>query len=183
MDAADASRTVTLRLTAIHNLFQTHEIDPFLGDNIEESGIDQLLDALKARRRVASHVDRIVIRLPERAIEPDLVAKVRAALIAYCNAQIRLCEQKKREIHLQAERTLPIGFLFLGVSIALSVASEALLGSSAGLGRVLSEGFIVVGWVGLWRPAELLLYEWRPYARDIRLYEQIKAMEVDIQPV
>jgi len=175
-------RFVSLHLSDIHNFFQTPEIDPFLGENIEASGMDQLMDTLKARPGLAKRIDRIVIHLPEAKIEAGLVAKTRAAITAYCGAQIRLTRQKKREVHLQVRKALPVGFFFWAACFGLSLASEAAFGPDTALGRVFGEGFIIAGWVGLWRPAELLLYEWQPYARDIRLYEQIQAMEVVIRP-
>ena len=185
-DTADLETTddrfVALHLSDIHNFFQTPEIDPFLGENIEASGIDQLMDTLKARPGLARRIDRIVIHLPEAKIEDGLAPKTRAAIAAYCGAQIRLTRQKKREVHLQARRALPIGFFFWAACLGLSLASEAAFGHDTALGRVFGEGFIIAGWVGLWRPAELLLYEWQPYARDIRLYEQIRTMEVVIRP-
>jgi hypothetical protein len=142
--------------------------------------MEQLLDTMKARPRLAARITRIVIHLPASAETEGLLAKTRAAIATYCNSQIRLLQQKKREVHLQARRALPIGFVFWSVCFALSLISETLLGSETVIGRVFSEGFIIAGWVGLWHPAELLLYEWRPYARDIRLYEQIRTMDVVI---
>ncbi|MBB3929677.1 hypothetical protein GGR25_000696 [Kaistia hirudinis] len=177
---ASDPHAVSLYLSDIHNFFQTPELDPFLGENLEDSGIEQLMDTLKARPGLAARVTRIVIHLPEAKIEPGLIGKTRAAIIAYCNAQIRVCQQRKRDIHLQARRALPIGFVFWTVCFVLSLFFEQVLGSETALGRVFSEGFIIAGWVGLWHPAELLLYEWRPYARSIRLYEQIRTMDVAI---
>lgn len=182
--AADPAgdRAVSLYLSDIHNFFQTPEVDPFLGENIEASGIDQLMDTLKARPGLARRIDHIIIHLPEKAIHDGLVAKTKAAINAYCNTQIRLTRQKKREVHLQGRRALPVGLFFWAVCLALSLTIEGALGSETLIGRTLGEGFIIAGWVGLWHPAELLLYEWRPYARDIRLYEQIRTINVSIRP-
>lgn len=183
MEAAEGADTLTIQLSDIYNFFQTHEVDPFLGDNIEESGIDQLMDMLKVRPRTAGPVRRVTIRLPAEKVTPDLAARTQAAITAYCRAQIRLADQKKRDIFIQARRAVPVGFLFWGCCLLLSVGSEALFGHEELLGRVFSEGFIITGWVGLWHPAELVLFDWRPYAREIRLYERISAMKVEIRPV
>lgn len=174
---------VTLQLSDIHNFFQTQEVDPFHGENIEESGIDQLMDTLKARSHRAPPVTQIVIRLPASSIEPDLAARTRTAIGSYCRAQIRIAEQKKRDIIIQARRAVPVGFLFWAGCLLMSLGFEAVLRSETILGRVFSEGFIIAGWVGLWHPAELVLFDWRPYAREIKLYEQIAAMDVAIEAI
>ena len=36
------------------------------------------------------------------------------------------------------------------------------------------ESFIILSWVALWRPLELLLYEWYPVKTDINLYSRLE---------
>jgi hypothetical protein len=178
---SQANDTVDLYLSDIHNLFQTPEVDPFLGEYIEASGIDQLIDTMNARP--ASQVIRkIAIHLPEALITPNLIPTMRAAITNYSNAQIRLAAQKKREIWLEGRKALKIGLVFWAICLALSLVFEELIFTRHVIGRLFGEGFIIAGWVGLWRPAELLLYDWRPYSRDIRRYEEIKAMDVTVVP-
>ena len=42
------------------------------------------------------------------------------------------------------------------------------------------EGLTILGWVALWRPAEIVLYEWRPLKRDLRLLEVLEHLRVEI---
>lgn len=174
--------TVDLYLSDIHNFFQTPEVDPFLGENIEASGIDQLIDTMNARPGGKNGISKIAIHLPEAMISPGLPAKVSTAITNYCNAQIRLAVQKKREIWLEGRKALRIGLVFWGICLGLSLLFEEVIFKRNGVGRLFGEGFIIAGWVGLWRPAELLLYDWRPYAREKKRYEEIKGMEVRILP-
>jgi hypothetical protein len=177
-----AEDTVDLVLSDPHNMFQTPEVDPFLGENIEASGIDQLIDTMNARPGRAKSISTIAIYLPGAMIEPELPARMKTAISNYCNAQIRLAAQKKREIWLEGRKALRIGLIFWAICLALSLAFEELVFKGNALGRLFGEGFIIAGWVGLWRPAELLLYDWRPYSREIRRYEEIKRMSVKILP-
>jgi len=177
-----ADETVDLYLSDIHNFFQTPEVDPFLGENIEASGIDQLIDTMNARPSSQKGIGSIVIHLPEAMITPDLPARVRTAITNYCNAQIRLAVQKKRETWLEGRKALRIGLVFWAICLAMSLLFEEVIFTRHAVGRLFGEGFIIAGWVGLWRPAELLLYDWRPYAREMKRYEEIKAMDVRIVP-
>lgn len=176
-----ADDSVDLYLSDIHNFFQTPEVDPFLGENIEASGIDQLIDTMNARPD-SRRIGRIVIHLPEPMIEPNLSARVRTAITNYCDAQIRLDVQKVREIWLEGRRALKIGLVFWAICLSLSLLFEEVIFTRHAIGRLFGEGFIIAGWVGLWRPAELLLYDWRPFAREKKRYQEIKAMEVAIVP-
>ncbi|ODT23599.1 MAG: hypothetical protein ABS54_10360 [Hyphomicrobium sp. SCN 65-11] len=179
---SQADVTVDLYLSDMHNMFQTPEVDPFLDENIEASGIEQLIDTMNARPGSLAPISTIAIHLPQPMIEPELPARMKAAIGNYCNAQIRLADQKKREIWLEGRKALRIGLVFWAICLALSLLFEELVFKSNAMGRLFGEGFIIAGWVGLWRPAELLLYDWRPFSREIRRYEEIKRMAVTIVP-
>lgn len=42
------------------------------------------------------------------------------------------------------------------------------------------ESFIILGWVALWRPLELLLYDWYPVKTDINLFYRLEHSKVQI---
>lgn len=171
-----------LYLTDVHHFFEAPTLDPFAGDSIDESGIDQLMDTMKARPRGAPRIERIVLHLPAEAITPGLTPRLKAAILTYCNVQSRLSRQKVRETRIEGRRALWIGFLAWGICLLLSTLSEQVFSRYSLEGRLFGEGFLIAGWVSLWRPAELLLYDWWPFSRDIRLYVRIRAMDVVIVP-
>src|SRR5690606_14134764 len=103
------------------------EVDPFQGENIEASGIEQLIDTMNARPTGQRSISAIAIHLPEAAIEPELPARMKAAITNYCNAQIRLAGQKKRETWLEGRKALRIGLVFWAICLALSLLFEELI--------------------------------------------------------
>jgi hypothetical protein len=46
--------------------------------------------------------------------------------------------------------------------------------------RFIHESFIILSWVALWRPLELLLYEWYPLKTDINLYTRLEHSNVQV---
>ena len=46
--------------------------------------------------------------------------------------------------------------------------------------RVLGEGLVIGGWVAMWRPIEILLYDWWPLRREIALRERLKDLTVEL---
>jgi hypothetical protein len=42
------------------------------------------------------------------------------------------------------------------------------------------ESFIILGWVALWRPLELLLYDWYPVKTNINLYYRLEHSNVQV---
>lgn len=71
--------------------------------------------------------------------------------------------------------SLGIGLSFLFVCLILR---QLLLGNGAG-GAVLAEGLLIVGWVALWRPLEIALYDWWPIARQKALFTALKSAPVE----
>jgi hypothetical protein len=46
--------------------------------------------------------------------------------------------------------------------------------------RLFRESLIIVGWVALWRPLEIFLYDWWPIARSRQLYKRLAAASVTL---
>lgn len=170
---------IHLHLSDVKNFFQIPEIDPFEGDDLDISGIDQLMDALKAQGDWKRKSLRAVVHLPAADAEDPRIGNMTKYLERYCDKQIQYNRRKIAELRLEGRHALRVGLLFLFVCLALSAATEKLVGSDLLVGQVLVEGFIIAGWVGLWHPLEVLLYAWWPNAQDIRLYEKIRSMRLD----
>ena len=47
--------------------------------------------------------------------------------------------------------------------------------------RILQESFVILGWVSIWKPLEMFLYEWLPPDRRRRLFRRLAAAEVVIR--
>lgn len=46
---------------------------------------------------------------------------------------------------------------------------------------IASESLVVFGWVAMWRPAEIFLYDWLPITRRRRLFRRLAAAEVEVR--
>ncbi len=73
--------------------------------------------------------------------------------------------------------SLVIGLAFLTGAILLAEALSALISKDGWAWRV-KENLIIGGWVALWRPLEIFLYDWWPIRARWRLYERLGAMTV-----
>lgn len=91
-------------------------------------------------------------------------------------------ENEKKELKL----TRRYGFLFLMVGFAIAMAMVLL---SAFLKEMTQTTFLksileslgIFGTVALWRPAEILLYEWIPHYKKIRLLERLSSSKTTVQ--
>jgi hypothetical protein len=47
-------------------------------------------------------------------------------------------------------------------------------------GGVIGESLLIGGWVAMWRPLEIFLYEWWPIRAEARLFERLSRMIVRV---
>ena len=73
-----------------------------------------------------------------------------------------------------------IGITFLAVSLLLGDVVAWLLGGRR-VGEILRESFLIGGWVAMWRPLEVFLYDWWPIRADARLFDRLSTMPVRIE--
>jgi hypothetical protein len=63
----------------------------------------------------------------------------------------------------------------------LSLAQLVALVFTGSVGAALREGLLIAGWVVIWRPVELLLYDWIPVRRERRVMQRLLAMPIDVR--
>ena len=86
--------------------------------------------------------------------------------------------RRLREHFRYGRRALCIGLSFLTFTLGAVIVAEQWLNLS-GL-NVLKESLAIAGWVAMWRPSEIFLYDWWPILAEAKLYERLAAMPVQI---
>ena len=76
---------------------------------------------------------------------------------------------------------LAIALAFLTISVAAADAIGSTFRDSR-LAQVIAEGFLIGGWVAMWRPLEVFLYDWWPIRAEARLFDRLSAMTVRVVP-
>jgi hypothetical protein len=85
----------------------------------------------------------------------------------------------RAEVNDQGRSSLLIGLVFLSICLILS---NALLGGESGTwAAVVRESLTIGGWVAMWRPMEIYLYDWWPLRRRGRIYQKLCRMPVEVE--
>ena len=146
-----------------------------------EPGADEIVNELLGRSKVQRRA-RIVLTLPAERITHDTAATLHVALRRYCEARLA---QVQREIEVawrQGLRSLGSGSILFIVGLLLSTGFlepdvptfwQDLLGNGV---------FLVIGWVGLWYPLDLLFFARQPLKREALIVKAISRMPLLVQP-
>ena len=167
--------TVALYLESVQQLVGSSRPSLFHSKALDEEAEEFILDELRMRRNPACV--RLVVYLPQREISRTRgLEEVLRGHFAFRR------EQAQRRLAVMwrfGRRSLLLGFAVLsGILLLVEAINQTLPGGP--LASSVQEGLTILGWVALWRPAEIVLYEWRPLKRDLRLLEALEHLRVEI---
>lgn len=173
-----STHDIRLELSDPRELFHAPQLDPLAGQPHADPGIERILNRIRPR---PGRPVRATLQLPAAARAPDLETQVRAGLQQYCDVRTGQIAHDLASLRQEGMATLWRGLLFL----ALCMFGSRVLGEPKVLpdivARFLDEGLIIAGWVALWYPLDVLLYQHWPLKRERRLYEQLRLMDLKFE--
>jgi hypothetical protein len=169
--------TIALRLRDGSRLFNT--LDPF---PFREGDLDPDADAYIvewAGELPKNEPITIVIHLqepdPAEKPAPDLAT----AIATWFSNKARAETRALRELFRDGRLAFAIGLVALAICLFLSwLLTQSREGPFV---RIFQESFIIIGWVVIWRPAEMFLYDWLPIMRRRRLYRRLAQARVEVR--
>jgi hypothetical protein len=121
----------------------------------------------------------LLVHVNELPGQDDAQQLVEAAMHNYFAYRAKLKRLELRHLLKQGRTTLIIGVLFLGTCLTISGLLRRL--NPTALSMVLRESLTIAGWVAMWRPMQIFLYEWWPIRRTERLFERMSRMHVEVR--
>jgi hypothetical protein len=146
-----------------------------------EPGVDEIVNELLGRSNVQRRA-RIVVTLPAEQIADGIAETLHTALRRYCEARLARVQRESEVVWRQGLRSLGSGSILFVVGLLLSAGFlepdvpqfwQDLLGNGV---------FLVIGWVGLWYPLDLLFFARQPLKREARIVEAVSQMPLVVQP-
>jgi hypothetical protein len=171
-------------IVALHHPSELFSVKPkaMLERNARlEPGADEIVNELLGRSKVQRRA-RIVVTLPASEITDGIAEILHVALRRYCEARLALVQRETEVAWRQGLRSLRSGSILFLVGLLLSAGFlepavpafwQNLLGNGV---------FLVIGWVGLWYPLDLLFFARQPLKREAQILTAISQMPLSVQP-
>jgi hypothetical protein len=166
---------IELKISRPAQLFNSLDPSPFRERDLDAEAAQYLVDAMRELHG-HRHV-KIIVHVPD-AHDARTQQEIREAIhnfFCYREQAARFDVHKALRL---GRASLGVGLLFLAACV--TVAQLLLTGDSVAM-KTLHEGFLIIGWVAMWKPLEILLYEWWPPLRDAHLYRRISELAVEIR--
>jgi hypothetical protein len=174
--AGSAEHVIALRLESASELFDALDPAPLLERDLDPRAEEFIV--VSARERPANIPLRLVVRVEGSAASPDEATLLRSAIQHHFARSAQAERRSLRELFKIGRISLVIG---LGVLASAFGAGELVTSlSNNQLSRIVAESLVIGGWVAMWRPLEIFLYEWWPIGARARLYDLLSAVGVEI---
>jgi hypothetical protein len=159
----------------IEQLFNSMDPSPFHERDLDDDAEEFIVGW--AREFPRRDPISLIVHVNQLPAHGDAQHLVETAVDNYFAYRAKLNGLEFRHLLKQGRTTLIIGLAFL----AACLITSQLLRQAGTLPLVLREGLIIAGWVAMWRPMEIFLYEWWPLMHTGRLYEKLSRMRVELR--
>lgn len=175
-DVADCS-VIKVHLESLSQLFDSLDPSPFHIRDLDRNASAYIVES--ARDMPRDRKIGLVLYVDGPARPADEGRNVGDAVRDHFAREAEYTRRRFRRMLKQGWVSLAIGLAFLVAAVmASAVVSDNVPGT---IGVVLRETLIIGGWVSMWRPLEIFLYDWWPLLGERRLYERLSHMAVRIE--
>ena len=169
---------IDLRIGNLGQLFESMDPSPFREKALDDKAARYLLDSVREQPRDAPL--RVVVHLPEslRIAAHNLPDGI--------HNHFRFeVQQARRELRWRMGsgwRALLVGVLLLAACVVVGSLLAAQFADSAHAGlRILDEGLLILGWVALWRPLDILLFDRFELRAGLQTLRRLTDVPVDLR--
>lgn len=167
-------QVVEVQLQELNKLFDLMDPSPLVHKALHPNVVEHIVESARELPRRAPLA--LILHVDHPATDLQHEQAVCQATRAYF---LDRAVQARRQLRRHLRRGL------ISLCIGLAVLAAALVGSQLlGEGTIAStvrESLDIGGWVALWRPMEMFLYDWWPIVGDRIFYKRLGRMPVQIR--
>jgi hypothetical protein len=167
--------SIEINLGKLTQLFNSLDPSPFHDRDLDHDAEEYILGW--AEEVGLPRPLKLVIHLPQTEIAGVDQPVLEQAIHNYFEYQQHQCQRRLRLLFRDGRISLAIGVAFLFVCIVI----RQLAYSFGSVSEIVAEGMLIVGWVAMWRPLEIFLYDWWPIRRRGLVLGKLAAMPVMVQ--
>jgi len=174
---SEGKRWIEVRVKNTQQLFDARDPAPFRERDLDDDFVEYIVSS--AKEFLLTTPLKIVIYIEEIENKDLPKDSIREAIHSYLSYQIDLQRTELRSFIRRTEYFLLIGVLIL-IS-CLTIAQHLAAETQPGAVSILREGIVIFGWVSIWKPIELVLFDWYPLYEKLKFYRKLLETEVDIR--
>ena len=168
---------IEIRLREVSQLFNSLDPSPFHERELDDDANEYIVDSAKelpahARFTLITYIDQPASNPEEGRVLGDAVR-------VHFVRRTQLLRRDLRQLIRRGRTSLVIGLTFLSAVFGLVQLVVWLMKDNAWT-PLLREGLLIVGWVAMWKPLEIFLYDWWPIVGEHRIHDRLSRIKVRI---
>lgn len=165
---------LALRVREIAQLFNSMDPTPFLNKDLDPEA-NSFIESWASGYPPGSRF-HITIHLELWPEDGDPSGMLTEAIHNHFSYKAERTHSALKILLQQGRTSLAIGIIFVTLCL---FAADAIgrLGDHAG-SNIARESLTIVGWVAMWRPLQIFLYDWWPLQRQIHLYKKLASAHI-----
>lgn len=179
VDVAGGRETaaVEIRLSKLQQLFNSLDPSPFHEKDLDADAEEYIVGSVD--EFPLQQPLKLVIHLPADQIALAEGGGVERGIHNYFDHRVGEIRRRLKFLLREGRIALLIGLVFLFICMILRQLAYA-FGQGA-LSDILAEGLLILGWVAMWRPLQIFLYEWWPLRHHGRVYAKLSTMPIELR--
>jgi hypothetical protein len=165
---------IEVRVGELRQLFNSIDPSPFHERDLDPKAEEFIVDWAKDLPREAAL--EMVVYLDGASSAADAAA-LEEGVHEFFAQRVATTRRRLRELFHRGRISLLIAVAFLAAALGVGERVAASFPSER-LALLVREGVLIVGWVAMWRPVEVFLYDWWPIRADLRLYSRLATMPI-----
>jgi hypothetical protein len=169
---------IEVRVAELRQLFNSIDPSPFRERDLAPAAEAFIVDW--SREMPADAPLALLVHLERSAGPADETTLLGDAIHQFFASEAEASRRRLRQLFRRGRISLIIGLAVLAGCIGIA---ELILRweGDGGLGLIAHESLLIGGWVAMWRPLEVFLYDWWPIRADVRLFRRLSTMPVRIE--
>jgi hypothetical protein len=177
IDSAAGTLSIELKLRDIAQLFNSLDPSPFNEQDLDHDAEEFIVGW--ARELPRDRPLHLILHLERPLPDGRDRASVVDAIHHYFAYRATITRLELRQLFKQGQTSLLIGTAFLAGCLLLG---RLIAPNDAGAARSIArEGLTIGGWVAMWRPMQIYLYDWWPLWRLGALQRRLGRMKIDLR--
>jgi hypothetical protein len=172
------SALIEVHVADLKELFNSFDPTPFLKRDLDPDA-DEFITGW-ARDLEAGVPLALLVHVDRAASSPDASDITHQAVRDHFGRRAAETRRTLRLLFRNGRIALVIGLAVVAGCMLLADLIETRMQESR-FGTIIREGLVIGGWVAMWRPIEIFLYEWWPIRADARLFDRLSRMIVRVQ--
>jgi hypothetical protein len=171
------ARRIEIHVDRIEQLFNSMDPSPFPEKDLDHDAEEFIVSWAQEFPR--KDPISLIIHVNQLPTQGDAQTVVEKAVHHYFAYRAKLKRLELRHLLKQGRTSLIIGLAFLGGCLLIvEIVRRRNVGA---LSALLRESLTIAGWVAMWRPMQIFLYEWWPVQRTRRLFERMSRMHIEVR--